>query len=100
MSEAFWQFGPTELKADEWERAVNVIEKGEQKIAKQDKLNKLLKEFVRSFDDPRNKMVFANKGTAHFALEQDRALLASVDKVCFTCFFLIYFVELIETFLS
>jgi len=79
-SEAFWQFGPTELKTVEWDRAVNAIEKGEQKIAKQDKLNKLLKEFVRSFDDPRNEMVFANKGTAHFALEQDRALLASVDK--------------------
>lgn len=79
-SEAFWQFGPTELKPVEWERAINFIEKGEQKIAKQDKLNKLLKEFVRSFDDPRNEMVFANKGTSHFALEQDRALLASVDK--------------------
>lgn len=36
--------------------------------------------FVKTFQNPRTDMVFANKGTAHFALEQDRALLCAVDK--------------------
>mmetsp|Transcript_32033 Transcript_32033/g.77833 ORF Transcript_32033/g.77833 Transcript_32033/m.77833 type:complete len:1506 (-) Transcript_32033:63-4580(-) len=77
-SEAFWQYGQTELK-DEWERVVANIEKGEKKIAKQKKLTALLSKFVSTFDDPRNEMVFANKGTTHFSLEQDRALLYSVN---------------------
>lgn len=78
-SEAFWKYGPTELK-DDWERVTGTIERGEKKIAKQKKLSALLKQFVETFDDPRNEMVFANKGTTHFALEQDRALLTAVNK--------------------
>lgn len=39
-----------------------------------------LKIFIKTFDNPRTEMVFANKGTSHFALEQDRALLCAVDK--------------------
>lgn len=77
-SKAFWQYGPTELK-DEWERVVSSIEKGEKKIAKQKKLASLLSKFVSTFDEPRTEMVFANKGTTHFALEQDRALLCAVN---------------------
>eukprot|EP00980_Cylindrotheca_fusiformis_P022389 scaffold9267_cov168-Cylindrotheca_fusiformis.AAC.1 len=77
-SEAFWKYGPTELK-DEWERVVANIEKGEKKIAKQKKLSALLSKFVSTFDNPREEMVFANKGTTHFSLEQDRALLCSVE---------------------
>lgn len=77
-SEAFWKYGPTELK-DEWDRVVSNIEKGEKKIAKQKKLSALLAKFVSTFDNPRNEMIFANKGTTHFALEQDRALLCSVN---------------------
>lgn len=76
---AFWNYGPTELK-DDWERVISTIDKGEKKIAKQKKLSALLKQFVGTFDDPRNDMVFANKGTTHFALEQDRALLTAVNK--------------------
>lgn len=102
-SKAFWAYGPTELKAEEWERAVASIERGEkvcvfycyikilfnkqtlicyvlQKIEKQKKLRDLLKKFVSTFDNPRTEMTFANKGTLHFALEQDRALLCAVDK--------------------
>lgn len=79
-SKAFWAYGPTELKSDEWERAVASIEKGEKKIEKQRKLRDLLKKFVSTFDNPRSEMTFANKGTVHFALEQDRALLCAVDK--------------------
>ena len=79
-SKAFWQYGPTELKPDEWERAKGSIERGEQKILKLTKLNKLLDQFLSSFDDPRNEIEFANKGTQHFALEQDRALLSAVGK--------------------
>jgi len=78
-SEAFWKYGPTELK-DDWERVVATIERGEKKIAKQKRLTALLKQFAATFDDPRNEMVFANKGTTHFALEQDRALLFAVNK--------------------
>jgi SWI/SNF-related matrix-associated actin-dependent regulator of chromatin subfamily A member 5 len=78
-SEAFWKYGPTELK-DEWERVVSNIEKGEKKLAKQKKLSSLLSKFVSTFDNPREEMVFANKGTTHFALEQDRALLCAVEK--------------------
>lgn len=77
-SEAFWKYGPTELK-DEWERVVANIEKGEKKIEKQKKLSSMLSDFVSTFDDARSEMVFANKGTTHFALEQDRALLCSVN---------------------
>lgn len=77
-SNAFWNYGPTELK-DEWERVVANIEKGEKKIAKQKKLSALLSKFVSTFDNPREEMVFANKGTTHFSLEQDRALLCSVE---------------------
>ena len=51
-----------------------------QKIAKQRKLSDLLKKFVSTFQDPRHQMTFANKGTVHFAQEQDRALLCAVDK--------------------
>ena len=39
-----------------------------------------LKIFIKTFDNPRTEMTFANKGTSHFALEQDRALLCAVDK--------------------
>uniref|UniRef100_A0A7S4K713 Chromatin-remodeling complex ATPase chain n=1 Tax=Odontella aurita TaxID=265563 RepID=A0A7S4K713_9STRA len=77
---AFWKYGPAELKKDEWDRAVSNITKGEQKIAKKKKHTQLLQKFLLSFDNPRDEMTFANKGTAHFALEQDRALLAAVDK--------------------
>jgi SLIDE len=78
-SEAFWKYGPTELSSD-WERVVASIEKGENKIAKQKKLTGLLAKFVSTFDNPREEITFANKGTTHFALEQDRALLHAVDK--------------------
>ena len=78
-SESFWKYGPSELK-DDWERVVATIERGEKKIAKQKKLSSLLNQFVGTFKDPRNDMVFANKGTTHFALEQDRALLTAVNK--------------------
>lgn len=79
-SEAFWNYGSAELKKDEWDRAMSNITKGEQKIAKKKKQGALLQKFLNSFDNPRDDMTFANKGTAHFALEQDRALLAAVDK--------------------
>jgi hypothetical protein len=78
-SEAFWKYGPTELK-HEWERNMKLIEAGEKKIAKQKKHTALLKKFVAAFDNPREEMIFENKGTTHFALEQDRALLCAVDK--------------------
>lgn len=77
-SSAFWSYGPTELKA-EFEKVKTSIEKGEKKIEKQKKLTGLLKQFVSTFDNPREDMVFANKGTTHFALEQDRALCCAVD---------------------
>jgi len=80
-SQAFWQFGPTELKPDEWLRASTSIVKGEARIEKQTKLNALLKKFVRTFADPRNDITFANRGTQYFALEQDRALVSAVDKL-------------------
>ena len=79
-SKAFWEYGPTELKAAEWERSLAAIEKGEAKLAKQRQQKALLKKFIDTFDDPRNEMVFANKGTVHFALEQDRALLCAINK--------------------
>jgi len=78
-SDAFWKYGPTELKS-EWDRVVSNIERGEKKLAKQKKLSGLLTQFVKTFDHPREEMVFANKGTTHFALEQDRALLCAVEK--------------------
>jgi SLIDE len=78
-SEAFWTYGPTELKS-EWERVVGNIDRGEKRLAKQKKLSALLTKFVSTFENPRDDMVFANKGTAHFALEQDRALLCAVEK--------------------
>lgn len=78
-SASFWEYGPTELKG-EWERVVTNIERGEKKLAKQKKLSALLTQFVSTFENPRQDMVFANKGTAHFALEQDTALLCAVDK--------------------
>ena len=77
-SVAFWKYGPTELSG-EWERFTNMIERGEKKLEKQKKLTKMLKKFVSTFDDPRRELIFANKGTTHFALEQDRALLCAVD---------------------
>lgn len=77
--EAFWNYGPTELK-NEWDRVVGNIERGEKKLAKQKKLSSLLSKFVSTFQNPRDDMVFANKGTTHFALEQDRALLCAVEK--------------------
>lgn len=78
-SASFWEYGATELK-NEWERVTGNIERGEKKLAKQKKLSALLSQFVSTFKSPREDMVFANKGTAHFALEQDRALLCAVDK--------------------
>ncbi|GKY92507.1 hypothetical protein MPSEU_000221000 [Mayamaea pseudoterrestris] len=78
-SDAFWRYGETELKSD-WEKVITQIERGEKKIAKQKKLSALLGNFIATFDDPRNEIVFANKGTTFFALEQDRALLTAVNK--------------------
>jgi hypothetical protein len=78
-SASFWEYGATELKS-EWDRIVGNIERGEKKLAKQKKLSALLSQFVSTFENPRTDMIFANKGTAHFALEQDRALLSAVDK--------------------
>lgn len=79
-SASFWKYGPVELKDDEWERVTSSIEKGEKKIEKRQRLASLLKKFVGTFDNPREEMTFANKGTTHFALEQDRALLCAVEK--------------------
>lgn len=73
------KYGPTELK-DEWDRVVTSIERGEKKIVKQKKLTTLLSKFVSTFKDARNEMTFANKGTTHFSLEQDRALLCAVNE--------------------
>ncbi|EEC47587.1 predicted protein, partial [Phaeodactylum tricornutum CCAP 1055/1] len=78
-SKSFWAYGPTELES-EWERLVGNIDRGEKKLAKQKKLKSLLAKFVNTFENPRDDMVFANKGTTPFALEQDRALLSAVDK--------------------
>ncbi len=77
---AFWDYGPTELKSDEWERVKTQIEKGEQRLAKKRHQEELLNKFVQTFDDPEKDMVFANKGTTHFSLEQDRAILCGVVK--------------------
>ena len=79
-SSSFWTYGSSELKEDEWDRAKANIEKGEQKIVKKQKQGALLSKFLRSFQNPREEMTFANKGTTHFALEQDRALLCAVSK--------------------
>eukprot|EP00986_Skeletonema_menzelii_P002857 scaffold833_cov145-Skeletonema_menzelii.AAC.17 len=79
-SESFWQYGPTELKLDEWEKLKAQIEKGEQKLAKKRLQEELLNKFVRTFDDPEKDMTFANKGNTHFCLEQDRAILCAVAK--------------------
>ncbi|KAL7558628.1 hypothetical protein ACA910_019459 [Epithemia clementina (nom. ined.)] len=78
-SKAFWKYGPMELKK-EWERVLGTIERGEKKILKQKRLSALLTEFIKKFDSPRDEMTFANKGTTHFAQEQDRALLCAVEK--------------------
>lgn len=80
-SKAFWEYGPTELKTNEWERSITAIEMGEAKLEKRKQQKALLKKFIDTFDDPRNEMTFANKGTVHFALEQDRALLCAVNKL-------------------
>jgi len=77
---AFWEYGPTELKSDEWERVKTQIEKGEERIKKKRHQESLLNKFVQTFDDPARDMVFANKGTTHFSLEQDRAILCGVVK--------------------
>ena len=77
--QAFWEHGPTEVKPDEWERAKANVEKGELKIQKKRKLSTLLAKFVGTFDKPRPDMVFANKGTTHFSLVQDRALLIDMN---------------------
>lgn len=79
-SAAFWKYGQSELKKDEWERVKASIERGEKKIAKRRKLTSLLSTFIGTFDKPREEIVFANKGTTHFALEQDRALLCAVNQ--------------------
>ncbi len=79
-SGSFWQFGPTELKLDEWEKVKAQIEKGEQKLAKKRLQEELLNKFVQTFDDPEKDMTFANKGNTHFCLEQDRAILCAVAK--------------------
>jgi SWI/SNF-related matrix-associated actin-dependent regulator of chromatin subfamily A member 5 len=56
-SDAFWQWGPTELKEDEWGRVKSQIEKGEQNIIKQKRQEALLEKFAKTFDDPANDMV-------------------------------------------
>jgi SWI/SNF-related matrix-associated actin-dependent regulator of chromatin subfamily A member 5 len=78
-SDAFWKYGSTELKREEWERVKAGVEKGEQKIAKNKKQSALLEKFVDTFKNPRQEMTFANKGTAPFTLEQDRALLCALN---------------------
>lgn len=77
---SFFKYGPTELKKEEWERVIKTIEQGERRLAKRKKTTALLSKFVDTFDNPREEMVFANKGTTHFSLEQDRALLCAANK--------------------
>ena len=77
---SFFKYGPQELKKEEWERVSTTIERGERRLAKRKKTTALLSKFVGTFDNPREEMVFANKGTTHFSLEQDRALLCAADK--------------------
>lgn len=79
-SNAFWSYGETDLKKEEWEKVKTAIERGEARIEKKKKLTHLLKKFINTFDDARTQMTFANKGTTHFSLDQDRALLCAVDK--------------------
>jgi SWI/SNF-related matrix-associated actin-dependent regulator of chromatin subfamily A member 5 len=79
-SVVFWKYALTELKEDEWEQIYTTIERGEKKIEKQRKLTRLLNTFVHSFENPREDMTFANKGTTHYSLEQDHALLCAVSK--------------------
>lgn len=43
-------------------------------------MTQTLKKFISTYDNPRGELTFANKGTTHFSLEQDRALLCAVDK--------------------
>ncbi len=56
------------------------IKKGEQCLDKKRHQEELLNKFVQTFDDPEKDMVFVNKGTTHFSLEQDRAILCGVVK--------------------
>lgn len=77
---SFFKYGPTELKKEEWERVSTTVERGERRLAKRKKTTALLTKFVGTFDNPREEMVFANKGTTHFSLEQDRALLCAANK--------------------
>lgn len=77
---AFWEYGPTELKSDEWERFKAQIEKGERRLQQKRLQEELLNKFVQTFDDAEKDMTFANKGTTHFSLEQDRAILCGVVK--------------------
>lgn len=77
---SFFKYGPTELKKEEWERVITTIERGERRLAKRKKTTALLSKFISTFDNPREEMVFANKGTTHFSLEQDRALLCAANQ--------------------
>lgn len=56
-SDAFWRWGPTELKSDEWGRVKSQIEKGEQNIIKQKRQEALLEKFAKTFVDPEKDMV-------------------------------------------
>lgn len=50
-SDAFWKYGATELKSDEWLRVSGQIEKGQQKIAKKKLQEELLNKFCATFDN-------------------------------------------------
>ena len=49
-------------------------------MEKQREQEKMLGKFVATFDNPETDITFANKGNAHFSLEQDRAILCAVAK--------------------
>ena len=78
-TEAFFSLAKTRLGEREYKRVMKQVEIGDQKRAQSLTFSKRLGTFLKTFNDPRNEMVFINKGR-DFYLEQDRALLTATHE--------------------
>jgi SWI/SNF-related matrix-associated actin-dependent regulator of chromatin subfamily A member 5 len=76
-SETFWLRGQKEFSAQEWEKAIKQIEKGEKRLEEISRLTDATARLIAMFDDPWEELTFRNVGNVNriFTAVEDRFLL-------------------------
>ena len=77
-TEAFFSLAKTRLGEREYKRVMKQVEIGDQKRAQSLTFSKRLGTFLKTFNDPRNEMVFINKGDGEWERPSTVPLLKDV----------------------